>query len=103
MDMHDIQLVQSTKMRNTALIQENEVFTLKPDGSLKKCQCGEVYCEEELAGVAMLYTSIGAIQYAVIDYARWNFMKLQLKRVFPFQPKSQQQEMKLVGILSVWL
>ena len=44
MDMHDIQLVQSTKMRTAASIQENEVFTLKLDGSLKKCQCEEVYC-----------------------------------------------------------
>ena len=62
MGMHDIQLVQSTKMRNAASIQENEVFTLKPDGSLKKCQCGEGYCEDELAGVATLYTRLGAIQ-----------------------------------------
>ena len=62
MDMHDIQQVHSTKMRNSASIQENKVFTLKPDGSLKKCQCGEGYCEDELTGVATLYTRIGAIQ-----------------------------------------
>ena len=62
MDMHDIQLVHSTKMRNSASIQENEVFILKPDGSLKKCECGEGYCEDELVGVATLYTRIGAIQ-----------------------------------------
>ena len=62
MDMHDIQLVHSTKMRNSASIQENEVFILKPDGSLKKCQRGEGYCEDELVGVATLYTRIGAIQ-----------------------------------------
>ena len=62
MDMHNIQLVHSTKMRNSASIQENEVFILKPDGSLKKFQCGERYCEEELAGVATLSIRIGAIQ-----------------------------------------
>ena len=65
--MHDVQLVQSTKMRNATSINEDEVFTLKPcpqsfDGSLKRCECGEVYTEEELAGVATLYTRLAAIQ-----------------------------------------
>ena len=65
--MHDVQLVQSTKMRNAASIKEDEIFTLKPcpqslNGSLKRCECGEVYTEEEQAGVATLYTRIGAIQ-----------------------------------------
>ena len=54
-------------MRNAASIKEDEIFTLKPslqslDGSLKMCECGEVYTEEELADVATLYTRIGAIQ-----------------------------------------
>ena len=67
MDMHDVQLVQSTKMRNAASIKEDEIFTLKPslqslDGSLKMCECGEVYTEEKLAGVATLYTRIGGLQ-----------------------------------------
>ena len=30
MNMHDVQLVQSTKMRNVASIKEDEIFTLKP-------------------------------------------------------------------------
>ena len=67
MEMHDVQLVQSIKMRNATSIKEDEIFTLKPcfqslDGSLKRCEYGEVYTGEELAGVATLYTRIGAIQ-----------------------------------------
>ena len=66
-EMHDVQLVQSTTMRNATSINEDEIFTLKPypqslDGSLKRCECGEVYTEEELAGVATLNTRIAAIQ-----------------------------------------
>ena len=109
MDMHDIQLVQSTKMRNAASIQENEVFTLKPDGSLKKCQCREGYCEDKLAGVATLYTRIGAIQcnyYNIVcsnGICKIKFHEAAAEKGISFQPKSQQQETKLAGILSVWL
>ena len=41
MEMHDVQLVESTKMRNATSIKEDKIFTLKPcpqslDGSLKR-------------------------------------------------------------------
>ena len=67
MEMNDIQLVKSTKMRNAATVNDDQMFSLKPschasDGNLKRCPCGEVYAEEQLAGVATLYTRIGAIQ-----------------------------------------
>ena len=66
MEMHDVQLVQNTKLRSATSIKEDGIFTLKPclqslDGSLKRCECGEVYTEEELAGVATLYIRIGAM------------------------------------------